>query len=333
MTEHAVKNIMVTGGGGYVGSELVPQLLRDGHRVRVLDLFIYGEEVLEKHPSLELVKGDIRDEKAVRKATAGCDSIIHLACISNDPSFELNPDLGRSINLSAFPGLVRIAQEEGVQRFIYASSSSVYGVREEPDVREDSPCNPLTDYSRFKLECEHILRDMVKPGGMTAAILRPATVCGYAPRLRLDLTVNILTILALVNRKIRIFGGKQLRPNIHVKDMARAYQLFLSAPAEAIHLIPFNVGFENHAVEDIAKLVKKVVGDDGIELCYESSDDIRSYHVNSDRVRQVLGFQPRYTIEDAVRSLAEAFRKGQLTNPLTNPAYYNIKRMQAINMN
>ncbi len=324
-------NILMTGGGGYVGSALVPALLKQGHKVKVVDTFWYGEQVFgdcNAHPALTRIGKDIRDTAAMKEAMRGVDAVIHLACISNDPSFELDPKLGKSINLDAFPGLLEAAGSNGVKRFIYASSSSVYGVKEQPDVRESDPPDPLTDYSRFKLECEHIL--MEKAGDMTRVIVRPATICGYAPRLRLDLTVNILTIHALVNRKIRIFGGKQMRPNLHILDMVRAYQMFLAAPAEKIDGVPFNVGFENRAVEDIAKLVKRVIGDEGIALEYVPTDDNRSYHINSDRVRQVLGFVPKYTIEDAVSGIAEAYRAGKIPDPMTNPMYQNIKRMHQL---
>jgi nucleoside-diphosphate-sugar epimerase len=328
-----MKNVLVTGGAGYVGSALVPALLKKGYRVKVVDLFWYGENVFadcNAHPGLLRIKADIRDTRAMEEAMRGVDAVIHLACISNDPSFELDPALGKSINLDAFPGLVNAAVRQGVARFIYASSSSVYGVKELPDVREDAEPLPLTDYSRYKLDCERILLASRGQDPMIRIIVRPATVCGYAPRMRLDLTVNILTIHALVNRKIRIFGGQQLRPNLNIHDMVRAYELFLEAPAAKVDGIPFNVGYENRAVEEIAQMVRRALNDPAIALEYVPTSDNRSYHINSDRIRQTLGFMPLFTIEDAIRSVANAYRAGLLVEPMTNPLYYNIKRMQGL---
>jgi nucleoside-diphosphate-sugar epimerase len=215
------RSVLVTGGAGYVGSMLVPKLLRAGHRVRVLDLFIYGEDVFngaDRKPALSCIRGDLRDIATTRRALDGCDSVIHLACISNDPSFELDPELGRSINYDCFRPFVRVAKEAGVKRFIYASSSSVYGVKDEDEVTENLPLKPLTDYSRFKAMCEEVLDAEREPGFVTLT-LRPATVCGYAPRLRLDLTVNILTNHAVNKGEITVFGGRQKRPNINIEDM------------------------------------------------------------------------------------------------------------------
>src|SRR6266705_2991163 len=207
--ETRFKQVLVTGGGGYVGSVLVPKLLAAGYGVNVLDLFLYGEEVFEaarSNPKLRLIKGDLRHLPTVEGALAGCDAVIHLACISNDPSFELDPELGKSINLDAFRPLVRAAKAAGVRRFIYASSSSVYGIKEGVAVTEDLPLDPLTDYSKYKALCEEVLEAEREPG-FVAVTLRPATVCGYAPRLRLDLTVNILTNHAINNGRIKVFGG------------------------------------------------------------------------------------------------------------------------------
>ncbi len=329
----ASRAILITGGAGYVGSALVPSLLHKGFKVKVLDLFWYGENVFgdsNRHERLQRVKADIRDKKAVRNALEGIDTVIHLACISNDPSFELDPGLGKSINLDAFEPLVKAAAQQGVKRFIYASSSSVYGLKTEPDVRETSPPEPLTDYSKFKLDCEKILISSASEDSMTRAIVRPATLCGYARRMRLDLTVNILTIHALVNRKIRVFGGKQLRPHLNILDMVRVYEMFLDAPAEKVHCVPFNAGFQNTSVEETAFTVMQALGNDKISLEYVPTDDNRSYHINSDRIRRVLGFEPKYTVQDAVLSIAEAYKHGALTDPLKNPLYHNILRMKEL---
>ena len=213
-----MNKIFITGGAGYVGAVLVPNLLENGYVVTVLDLMIYGENVLPSHPNLNAVKGDIRDQAFLRKLLPGHDAVIHLACISNDPSFELNPDLGKSINLDAFQPLVEISKSCSVKRFIYASSSSVYGIKDEPNVHEEMVLEPLTDYSQFKADCEKILAEY-QSDDFTTVTIRPATVCGYSPRQRLDVVVNILTNLAYHKREISVFGGDQLRHNIHIADM------------------------------------------------------------------------------------------------------------------
>jgi nucleoside-diphosphate-sugar epimerase len=325
--------ILVTGGAGYVGSDLVPALLDEGYRVKVVDLFWYGKDVFpgyESHPALELIELDIRDREKLTAALAGVDAVIHLACISNDPSFELDGALGKSINYDAFGGLLGGSLKQGVKRFIYASSSSIYGLKDTPDVREDEPPLPLTDYSKFKLACEHDLLNCDNPNKMDRIIIRPSTVCGYAPRLRLDLTVNILTAHALVNKKIRIFGGKQLRPNLHIKDMTRSYLAMLLADSAKVDGQAFNVGFQNRAVEDIAHIVKDTLGDPDVTLEYVPSSDNRSYHVNSDKIRDSIGFTAIHTIEDAVRDLAVAYRAGKIPNALTDIRYSNIQTMKAL---
>ena len=325
-----MKRIFITGGAGYVGAVTVPLLLEKGYEVSVFDLMIYGEDVLEYHPNLTKIQGDIRDQEALKEHIYGHDMVIHLACISNDPSFELNPELGKSINLDAFRPLVELSKESGVKRFIYASSSSVYGVKAEKDVHEDMLLEPLTDYSKFKAECEKILLEYQNPN-FTTVTIRPATVCGYSPRQRLDVVVNILTNLAFHRREISVFGGNQLRPNIHIKDMADAYLLLLRAPKEKIQGKIFNAGYENQTVLELAKIAKEVIGED-VDVVLSETDDNRSYHISSDKFQKELGFSAKHSIKEAIEELKEAFEEGLLQDPLENEKYFNLKRMQSINL-
>ena len=325
------RKILITGGAGYVGAVLVPRLLADDYCVTVYDLMIYGENALPKHPDLTVVKGDIRDQKLLTKAMLSQDAVIHLACISNDPSFELNPALGRSINLDAFQPLVEISRVQGVKRFIYASSSSVYGIKKEMDVHEAMTLDPLTDYSRFKAECEKILLDYQSPNFSTV-IVRPATVCGYSPRQRLDVIVNILTNLAYNKREISIFGGEQLRPNIHIADMVDSYLLLLESDDLALAGQVFNAGFENQKVKDLAEIVKEVIGQD-VRMVTLPTEDNRSYHISSKKIYDELGFKATRTIRDAVIDIKNAFDQGKLPNSLNDERYFNIKRMQSFNLN
>ena len=329
----AIRTVLVTGGAGYVGAVLVPKLLDKGYRVKVLDLYIYGEHVLDTvkdNANLEQIKGDIRDRALLERVVPGCDAVVNLACISNDPSFELDPALSRSINYDAFLDLVDVSKNNGVHRFIYASTSSVYGIKEEENVTEDLPLEPLTDYSKYKALCEEVLLREREPGFVTL-ILRPATVCGYSPRLRLDLTVNILTNHAVNNRKITVFGGQQRRPNIHIEDMTDLYVKSLEWPDEAIDGKVFNAGYENYRIIEIAEMVRSVVGED-VEIVTTPTDDHRSYHISSEKIKHELGFTPQHTIEDAVRDLVAAFQAGKIPNPMTDIRYYNITMMQAVSL-
>jgi len=332
MTSERRWHVLVTGGAGYVGSALVPALIAAGHRVTVLDLYLYGRDVLasSRGPALTEVEGDLRDPAAVARALAECDAVIHLACISNDPSYELDPTLGKSINYDAFRPLVVAAREAGVKRFIYASSSSVYGIKDEAEVTEDLPLEPLTDYSRYKALCEDVLAEERRPGFVTV-VVRPSTVCGYAPRLRLDLTVNILTNHAVNNGRITVFGGAQKRPNIHIDDMVGLYLNLLSQPDDKIDGQIFNAGYENHTVMEIAEMVREALGR-SVDIVVEPTDDDRSYHVSSAKMRRALGFEPAHTIADAVRDLKAAFDNGRVSDPLGNPIYFNIKQMQRANL-
>tara|TARA_B110000027_G_scaffold133906_1_gene163853 strand:- start:2870 stop:3850 length:981 start_codon:yes stop_codon:yes gene_type:complete len=325
-----MKKIFITGGAGYVGSILVPKLLNLGFEVTVLDLMIYGEEVLSNHERLTKVKGDIRDKILLEKIIPGHDALIHLACISNDPSFELNPSLGKSINLDAFEPIVKISSKNKVNRFIYASSSSVYGIKKEKNVTEDMVLEPLTDYSKFKGDCEKILNSYKSEDFVTTTI-RPSTVCGYAKRQRLDLVVNILTNHAFFNREIKVFGGDQLRPNVHINDMAESYLAVLNAEPKKINGQIFNVGFKNQSVNELANDVKEVVGDD-IKIINTKSDDNRSYHVSSQKIKDILGFETKHTVKDAVVDLKNAFEKKLLTNTFNDEFFFNIKRMNSIKL-
>ena len=322
--------ILVTGGAGYVGSKLVPKLLKKGHHVKVLDLMIYGEDVLDDHPNLEKIKGDIRNQELLKKVLISQEAVIHLACISNDPSFELNPTLGKSINLDAFEPLVKISRASGVNKFIYASSSSVYGIKKEKDVTEDMKLEPLTDYSKFKGQCEQILNNHKSDDFITTTI-RPSTVCGYAKRQRLDLVVNMLTNHAFHNRKIKVFGGDQLRPNVHIDDMVDSYFTVLNADYRKINGEIFNVGYKNQTVNELANNVKDVIGND-IEIVKSASDDNRSYHVSCKKISEILDFNTKLTIKDAVMDLKKAFEKKLIINSFDDERFFNIKRMQSIKL-
>jgi len=327
------QNVLVTGGAGYVGAVLVPKLLHRGYRVKVIDLYMYGEEVLDAvrdHSNLVQLKGDIRDQALLERELPGTDAVIHLACISNDPSYELDPALGKSINYDAFISLVTVAKKTLVRRFVYASSSSVYGVKDEAEVTEELSLEPLTDYSLYKAKCEEALL-AAATDDFIVTIIRPSTVCGYSPRLRLDLTVNILTNHAINKGTITVFGGEQKRPNIHIEDMTDLYLVLLEQPEEKIHKQIFNAGYQNYKVMEIAQIVRDVLGNE-IPVEVIPTNDNRSYHVSSEKIRRALGFEARRTVQEAVADLRDAFAAGKIPNPLDDIRYYNIKTMQHLKL-
>ena len=329
------KKVLVTGGAGYVGSLLVPQLLDAGYQVTVYDIMYFGDEFLPKqNKNLKVIKGDIRDTAKMAEAFKDIDAVISLACISNDASFELDEKLSTSINLDAFEPMVVAAKKAGVRRFIYASSSSVYGVSDAPDVAEDHPLVPLTLYNKYKGMCEPLLFKH-QSADFVCVTIRPATLCGYAPRQRLDLSVNILTNHAVNGNKIKVFGGSQMRPNLHIQDMSDLYKLLLTLPDDKISGQIFNAGFQNMSIMDIAKTAKSVVeqifpekGD--IAIVTTPTDDIRSYHVNSEKIKRVLSFVPKHTVEDAIRDLCLAFKAGRLPRSMDDTFYFNVRRLREL---
>ena len=298
-------------------------MLKKNYQVIVYDLFLYKKNVFIDqldNENLKLVKGDIRDLNKLETFLENTDIIIHLACISNDPSYELNPNLGKDINFDCFPKLIKKIKKFDIKQFIYASSSSVYGVKEEDSVTEDLKADPITDYSKFKLECEYILLN--ESAKFNKTIIRPATVCGYSERQRLDVIVNILTNHAYFNKKIIIHGGDQLRPNIHIDDMSESY-LEVINNADACNKEIFNVGDENHSVNKLAEMVNSSCPD--AKLIREKVVDQRSYKISSDKIFNKIGFKTKKTISDAINDLVKAFKTKTLINTFDDDGYYNIK--------
>ena len=329
------KKVFITGGAGYAGSRLVEDLV-ENYEVTVYDTFYFGKDHLDYlSDKLNLIEGDIRDTKFLASSCKDHEIFIHLACISNDASFVLNEKLSKSVNLDAFEPMVIAAKSSGVKRFIYASTISVYGISEEKNIREDHPLVPLTLYNKFKGMCEPLLMKHTDQN-FTGVVFRPATVCGYSKRQRLDVSVNILTNFAVNKNKIVIFGGDQLRPNLHIIDYVRAVNLLITSKKELIENEIFNVGYQNLSINEIAQIVKKVVEkefvDKKIEIEKEDSDDKRSYHINSDKIKQELNFEPKHTIEEAVLELCEAFKKDLLPDSFNDENYFNVKKMLKLNV-
>lgn len=316
----------MTGGAGYVGHVLVPRLLHDGYNVTVYDTLWYGCR-LPNDPCLRVVQGDIRHTESLATLMPEHDAVLHLACVSNDASFELDPALSESINYACFEPLVLAAKRGGIRRFIYCSSSSVYGVSDAPDVTEDHPLVPLTLYNKFKGMCEplalkHASREF------TVTVIRPATLCGYSPRQRLDLSVNILTNHALTKGVITVNGGAQMRPNLHIDDMVRAYQLLLQTPSSKIQGQIFNIGADNYTIAQLAKFVAAIVPAEVRTV--PSTDDQRSYHVNSDKIRRKIGFAPVYSVAEAINDISRAYANHLLPDSMDDDRYYNVRTMKKL---
>ncbi len=309
-------HILVTGGAGYIGHVLVPKLLNMSIDVTVFDTLWFGNR-LPSHPRLKIVQGDIRNTEDI--SMNGVTAIIHLANIANDPCGDLDPKLSWEVNVLATKTMIEKAIKSGVKHFVYASSGSVYGVKEEEQVTEDLDLVPISDYNKTKMVAERVLLSYANQ--IPISIIRPATVCGLSPRTRLDVSVNMFTMQALKNRKITIFGGDQIRPNVHVQDITDVfiYMLELGARAQGI----FNAGFENISILEIAERVRARVG---AEIVVTESNDPRSYRLNSDKLVS-LGFKPRYSVQHAIDELVGAYERGELTD---DPMGYNIKIMMKL---
>lgn len=306
--------ILITGGCGYKGHVLIPKLLNEGHEVVVFDIQWFGN-FLDQHPNLITIKGDVRIIEDV--PLDGIDCIIHLASIANDPCGDLNPKLTWEVSALATMQLADKAKRAGVKRFIYASSGSVYGVKEEEHVTEDLVLNPISEYNKTKMVAERTL--LSYQNDMVVQIVRPATVCGFSPRMRLDVSVNLLTMHALSNGKITVFGGAQVRPNIHIDDITDLYIHLINHP-EFTGI--YNAGFENISILNIAELVVKQLP---VEIEITESNDPRSYRVNSDRVL-ATGFRPKKGVNDAIFEIIEKYNSGILKN---EDKYHNLKWMQS----
>ena len=311
-------NLLLTGGCGYVGTPLTQSLLDAGHTVTVVDLQWFGNH-LAAHPKLTVLKEDVRNVDRIPMTDV--DVVMHLANVANDPCAELDSKLNWEVNTLATMFLVEKAIAHGVPQFIHASSGSVYGVKEEPEVTEELPLVPISDYNKTKMISERVLlsyQDKIKIN-----IVRPATICGYSPRMRLDLSVNMLTMQALMNKRITVFGGDQTRPNIHLKDMIRVYHHFLAVGKQ--HTGIFNAGFENITILDIAQRVTRHIP---AEVIVTPSNDPRSYRLSSKKLL-ATGFGPKFTVEDGILDVIAAYRDGRLKD---NESCYNIKTMKKISI-
>jgi nucleoside-diphosphate-sugar epimerase len=310
-------HILLTGGCGYIGSVLTPKLLDLGYKVTVLDIMWFGN-FLPEHKNLNIIRGDIRNIDDI--SMDNVDAVIHLANVANDPCGDLNSKLSWEVNALATMNLAEWAIHHNAKQFIYASSGSVYGVKDEPQVTEDLSLVPISDYNKTKMISERVL--LSYKDSIVVQCIRPATVCGYSPRMRLDVSVNMLTMQALANGKITVFGGDQVRPNIHIQDITDLVLFFLDK-GEKVKGI-YNAGFENISIMDIAK---KVVESVPAEIVVTPSNDPRSYRLNVDKLL-AIGFEPKYSVEYAIKEIIEAFKSGDMKD---EDGCYNVRTMKKIN--
>ena len=329
------KNLLITGGSGYVGSRLIYKLLEETNiNIVNYDISLFGDEHLPKNKKFVYCKKDITDSLAFSKAIIEneIDTVLHLACISNDPTYELNSELSKKINYECFEDLVKTSKKNNVKKFIYASTCSVYGISDSPNVTETSELKPITDYNKYKALCEPILIKYLD-NNFQGLIIRPATVCGFSEKMRFDLTVNILTNFAYNKKIINIFGGQQYRPNIHIDDMCRLYEQIVFSDIKNINGEIFNAGFQNLKVAEIAEMVKKIVekhiGQE-VKLNFTESNDKRSYRVTSDKIINKLNFNMKKNVEDAINDLCIGFKEGKIKDSF-DEKFLNIKVLQKLN--
>ena len=328
------KKIFITGGGGYCGSRLVPFLLKNKYQITVYDMFYFGNFLPINDPNLKIIQGDIRNTNLLKESCKNHDVFINLACISNDASFILNEKLSTSVNLDSFEPMVIASKDVGIKRFIYASSSSVYGVSDKNNVTEDHPLVPLTLYNKYKGMCEPLLFKHTNKN-FVGVVFRPATVCGYSPRMRLDLSVNILTNFAINKNYILVLGGNQLRPNLHIQDYCEVILKFIKSDSKLVANKVYNVGCENFSILEIAQKVKQVIENKvnkKITIKIKESLDNRSYHINSDKIFNELNFKPKNNIEFAINELFDSFQKGFIKNSFEDDSYYNVKTLKKLNV-
>ncbi|MGH8678560.1 MAG: NAD-dependent epimerase/dehydratase family protein [Burkholderiales bacterium] len=305
--------IFMSGACGYKGTVLVPKLLDRGYEVVAFDIMWFGN-FLKPHPKLTVIHGDVRNIDDIN--LDGVDAIIHLSSVANDPCGDLDPKLTWEISALATMQLADKAVRKGVKQFIYASSGSVYGVKDELQVTEDLELKPISEYNKTKMVAERVLLSYADD--MIVQIIRPATVCGYSPRMRLDVSVNMLTMQAITKGRITVFGGSQTRPNIHMDDITDVYLFMLDHPE---HKGIYNAGFENISIMEIAERVARQMEAD---IVVTESNDPRSYRVNSDKLL-ATGFRPKKTVDDAIREIIGKYRSGELKD---EKRFYNLKWMQ-----
>lgn len=323
-------NLLITGGSGYVGSRLIYKLLEETNvNITNYDISLFGDKHLPKNKRFFYFKEDITNTKKFSEIInlKKINIVLHLACISNDPTYELNSDLSKKINYDCFENLVKISKENGVSKFIYASTCSVYGISDSPNVTETHELKPITDYNKYKALCEPVLKKYLDKN-FHGIIIRPATVCGFSEKMRFDLTVNILTNYAVNKGFIRVFGGKQSRPNCHIDDICDLYKLLIIKDFSQFNGEIFNAGTENLSILDVAKKVKKIVekrlNKNNIDIRIEESADIRSYMINSDKIKKVLGFNFKKTVDNAIEDLCDAFKDKKIKDSFSDQ-WSNIK--------